>query len=86
MEDISVPKTEYSANMDISLSVNFEGQVDKQILMDKFKRELIASIESGVSMTARSLDLAASNLRVKPLKMNFVVNDTLSLGEDDIEL
>lgn len=81
--DISVPKTEYSVQMDITLSVEFEGNAEKNSLLSKLKKDLISAIESGVTATARSLDLAPSNLRVKPLKANFTANDPISLEEED---
>lgn len=86
IQDMSVPQTEYSVSMDVSLSVIFEGHTDKSVLLEKLKKDVIASIETGVSTTARSCDLAASNLRVKPLKADVAVNDTLSLDEDDVVL
>ncbi len=81
-EDMSLPQTEYSASMTLDLSVCFEGNADKSMLMAKFKQEIIASIESGVEITARSFNLTPSQLRVKPLKVNFVVNDAMSLDDD----
>ena len=84
-QDITRPKTEYSANMDITLSVDFEGNVAKQALIAKLKSEVVAAIESGVTSVARSFDLEPSNLRIKPLKVDFVVNDTKSLDEDDLD-
>lgn len=83
-EDISLPQTEYSASMEVSLSVNFEGHADKAHLMAKFKEEIISSIENGVSVTAKSFQLIPSQLRVKPLKVNFVVNDAASLDDFDL--
>lgn len=81
-EDMTIPQTEYSAMMELSLSVNFEGSADKGALMTKMKQELLASIETGVSVTARAFNLKVSNLKVKPLKVNMVVNDVASLDED----
>jgi len=84
-QDITRPKTEYSANMDISMSCDFEGNIAKQTLISKLKAEIVAAIESGVTSVARSFDLEPSNLRVKPVKVDFVVNDTMSLDEDDMD-
>jgi hypothetical protein len=81
-EDMTIPQTEYSARMELSLSVDFEGAADKAALMTKLKQEIVDSIESGVSITARSFNLRASNLKVKPLKVNMDVNDVTSLDED----
>ena len=80
-QDISIPQVEYAVSMDVTLSVNFEGKADKSALLEKLKQEVITAIETGVSTTARSFDLAASDLRVKPLRVDCVINDTLSIDE-----
>lgn len=81
MNDMSIPSTEYSVHMDLTLSVEFEGNVEKPVLITKLKQEIVSSIESGITSAARSLDLSANNLRVKPLKVDLVINDAASLDE-----
>jgi hypothetical protein len=80
-QDISVPQTEYSASMDLSLSVNFEGVANSHQLMAQLKKTVIKAIESAVSQTARTFNVSPTQLRVKPLKVDMAVIDNLSLDE-----
>lgn len=77
------PETEYSIQVDLSITADFEGSVDRQSLTKKFKDELVAAIKSSMSITARELNLTATGARVKPVKIDCVVNEPpeAELGE-----
>jgi hypothetical protein len=73
--DILSPKTEYSIQLDLSLTADFEGSTDRQGLVKKFKDELVAAIKSSMSITARELNLTATGARVQPINIECVVNE-----------
>lgn len=73
---ILAPQTEYSLQLDLSLSADFEGSVDKQALINKFKADLTAAIKSGMAVTARELKLTPVGARVKPIKIECSVTET----------
>jgi hypothetical protein len=82
--DFVSPKTEYSAHIDLSITVNFEGDVAKDILEKKIQNELIAAIQNGMTVVAEEFDLQSTTARVKPIKMELAINDQAAV-EDDIE-
>jgi len=72
---ILLPQTEYSLQLDLSLTADFEGNVDRQALTKKFKDEVVAAIKSGMSITARELDLSPVGVRVKPISIECSVTE-----------
>jgi len=84
LSDVLAEPTEFSCNLDISLSVDFEGSTTKQQLVKRLKDELVTAIKSAVSATAQELDLQPSNVMVRPIKADCAVNDQGSVeGRDD---
>jgi hypothetical protein len=73
---ILAPQTEYSIQLDLSLSADFEGNVDKQALINKFKADLTAAIRSGMSTTAKELKLNPIGARVQPINIECAVTET----------
>jgi hypothetical protein len=78
------PSTEFSCQVDISLSADFEGSVAESALKKKLKNELVAAIKAGIVSTARGFNLQATGVLVKPLRIDCAVNDQSSI-EDDID-
>lgn len=73
---ILAPQTEYSLQLDLSLSADFEGSVDKQALINKFKADLTAAIRSAMSTTAKELKLTPTGARVQPINIECAVTET----------
>src|SRR5512136_613724 len=82
--DFVAPKTEYSAHIDLSITVNFEGDVAKDIIEKKIQNELIAAIQNGMTIVAEEFGLQSTTARVKPIKMELAINDQAAI-EDDVE-
>ena len=78
--DILLPITEYSIQIDLSISANFEGKTTKKDLVKRFKEELISAIRSSMSLTASALDLNPIGARVTPIKIQFEVNEEYDPG------
>ena len=76
--------TEYSCRLDISLTANFEGDTTKAKVMKKLRSEVVAAIQSGVTLAARDLGIQAANVLVKPLNVECDVIDSSSLDDEDI--
>lgn len=83
--DFVDPTTEYSCQLELSLSVDFEGNVSQKQLLDKLKRELMASIETGIKVTARDMRIQASNVSVRPLKFEVSALDQTEIDELDAD-
>lgn len=77
------PETEYSVNVDLSLSADFEGTTSKNKLLKKFQSELFAAIKESVATTARELGLQSTGVMVKPIEVGVAVTDMTS--SDDYE-
>lgn len=76
------PETEYSCQVEISLSADFEGNVARQQLIRKLKSEIVAAIKAGVTTVAREFRIQATGVLVKPLKVEIAVNDQSSIEDD----
>jgi hypothetical protein len=74
------PEAEYSVNVEVSLSADFEGSVSKDKLLKKLQSELFAAMKEAVALTARELSLASTAVLVKPLEVGVAVTD---LSEDE---
>lgn len=83
--DVSRPSTEYSCKIDISLSVDFEGEAVQKHLLKRLQDELLAAIQAGVKATARAQGLTATNVILKPIQVDCAVNDASSV-EDDLAI
>ena len=82
--DFVTPKTEYSAHIDLSITVEFEGDVAKEALEKKIQSELIAAIQNGMTIVADEFDLQSATAHVKPIRMELAVNDQAAI-EDDMD-
>lgn len=73
-------RTEYACRLDLHISVSFEGEVSKAALLKKLQREIQASTETAVKLTARDLRLEPSDVSIRPSAVDCaVVTDE---GED----
>lgn len=73
-EDMLRPLVEYSCRMELSLSVDFEGQVPKDRLIKKLKSEMMASIKAAVNIVSRDFSLETTGVKVQPIKLECAVN------------
>jgi len=55
-----------NCSVEISLSVDLNGNVSEGVLSKKIKSEILSSIESAITITAKEFQLEASNISVKP--------------------
>lgn len=83
-DDVTRPITEYSCQMEISVTADFEGSIDRTKLLRKLKQEMVASMEAGVKATARAFGLTPSSLQIRPLRLECVVSDEASV-EDELD-
>jgi hypothetical protein len=82
IESLTSPSTEYSARVELVFSVDFEGQVAKDILIKKLEDEVVAALESSIKITSRDLELRTGRVLVKPLKFSVAINDQSSFDEE----
>ena len=82
-ENILKPATEYSCSMEISLSVDFEGDVAKTSLIKKMKSEIIASLKTGMEQVAKDLGIRGTGAVIQPLKVECAVNDQADMSDDE---
>ena len=75
------PQSEYSCNLDISLTVDFEGDTDKKRLIKKLQDELFAAIRQATQITGRELGLNVSGISVRPLEASVAITDSASSDE-----
>lgn len=68
-------QTEYSCRMEIELSADFEGSASKQALIKKFKNEVMAALETSMEICARDLELDATSITIRPLRMDCTVTE-----------
>jgi hypothetical protein len=81
-DDVTMPVTEYSCQMEFAITADFEGSVDRAALLSKLKREVVASIEAGVKMTARAYGLQPTAVKVRPLRLDCAVSDDASVDDE----
>ena len=81
-ESLERPETEYSARVEIAFSVDFEGQVAKDVLVKKIQDEIVSSLESSVKIISRELRLRPGRVLVKPLRIEVAMNDQASSDEE----
>lgn len=73
--DLTAPVTEYSCQIELSVSADFEGQVEKQRLIKKLKAELTASLRAGMGIVARDLGMQSTGVEVRPVRVECAVSD-----------
>jgi hypothetical protein len=84
-KDMLIPSTEYSCQVELSLTADFEGSVPKQKLLKKLRTELVAAIKEGVTTTAREFRLTSGGVHVQPIRIECAVND-MGTPEEEPEL
>lgn len=82
-DDVTMPVTEYSCQMEFAITADFEGSVDRASLLAKLKREVVSSIEAGVKSAARAYGLQPTAVKVRPLRLDCAVSDDASADEYD---
>ena len=80
-ESLERPSIEYSARTEIAFSAEFEGKVDKDVLIKKLQTELISALEASVKIVSRELRLRPGRILVKPLRLEVAINDQASYEE-----
>lgn len=80
--DVLAARTEFSVRADISLSVDFEGDVTQQQLVKKLRNEVMAAIKQAVTITANELQAEPSTVMVKPISFEVAVNDQTDLQDE----
>lgn len=63
---------------EFSISVNFEGSVSNPSLVKKLESEFLAAIESAIQITAREMQLKATELKIKPLSVEIATQTNKS--------
>ena len=81
-DEVLRPRTEYSCQIELYLTADFEGQIDKDKLLRKVKNEIVAALKVGLSTVANDLDLQPVGARVKPISITCSMNDVRALEED----
>lgn len=81
-DNVTMPVTEYSCQMEFSITADFEGSVDRAALLAKLKRELVSSMEAGVKLTARAYGLRPTTIKVRPLSLECAVSDNASVDDE----
>jgi len=74
-EDMTDPVTEYSCQIELSVSTDFEGRVEKQRLIRKLKAEITASLRAGMEIVARDLGMQSTGVEVRPVRVECAVSD-----------
>lgn len=82
--DVLDPGVEYSYKIDLSLTVDFEGdasEVSEDRLRRKLKSELIAALKGASLITADDFRLRATNVKVNPISISSALNDQTSVDD-----
>ena len=69
------PVTEYSVQIDLSITADFEGQTTQTDLVKKFKEEMVNAVRNGMALTASGLGLTAVGARVKPIDIQCEISE-----------
>ncbi len=77
------PETEYSVNVELSLTADFEGSSSKNKLLKKLQSELTAAIKEAVATTSRELGLRSTGVVLKPIEVGVAVTDLSSPDDED---
>ena len=83
VQNILAPQTEYSCQLDVSITADFEGNTTKSKLTKVLKSQVVKAIQAGVVTTSRELGIQATNILIKPLDIQVAVNDSASIEDDD---
>jgi hypothetical protein len=83
-DDILEPKTEFSCQVELSLTADFEGMIPKDKLLKKLKAEIVSALQVGVETTAREYHLKPTGIHVRPIRVECAVSDA-GLIEDEID-
>lgn len=81
------PGVEYSFKVDMSFSVDFEGdasEIAESRLRKKLKAEILAAMKGAALMTADDFGLRASSITISPISITSAINDQTSVGEKEI--
>lgn len=83
-ENILDPGVEYSFKIDLSLTVDFEGDaidISESRLRRKLKAEILAAMKGAALITANDFGLRASNIKISPVSVGSAMNDQTSIGD-----
>jgi len=82
--DVENPGVEYSFKVDLSFTVDFEGDVSEipeAKLRRKLKAEILAAMKGAALMSAADFGLRANNIRINPIIVSSAINDQMSVDE-----
>ena len=83
-DDVLDPGVEYSFKVDLSFSVDFEGDVmdvSENRIRRKLKAEILAAMKGASLIAANDFGLRAGNIRVSPITISSAINDQMSIDE-----
>jgi len=86
MADVLDPGVEYSFNVSLSLSVDFEGdasEISPERLRKKLKAEVVAALKGAALITANDFGLRADRILINPVSVESALNDQTSVGEKE---
>ncbi len=81
--DILAGTTEYSCNIELNITANFEGAVSKTELIKKIKDELKSAITASMQVVSKDLNLESTDAKVQPIRLDCSVVDDSGLGDDE---
>jgi hypothetical protein len=68
-DDILKSEPECACHIELDITANFEGQVDKKILIKKIKAELLSAVQSSMTVVSKELNLSSKGVKVRPLRL-----------------
>lgn len=68
-DDILKSEPECACHIELDMTANFEGRVDKKILVKKIKAELLSAVQSSMTVVSKELNLASKGVKVRPLRL-----------------
>ena len=73
--DMTSEVSEYSCQLELAVSIDFEGNCSKQALKTKLKNEFMSSLKVSAALAARDLGLKLVDVKVKPVKIDCAANE-----------
>ena len=75
--DVLQAEPEYACHIELDITANFEGRVEKKALIQKIKAELLTAIKGSMTTVSRELNLSSRGVTVRPLRLECDVNDVI---------
>ena len=68
-DDILKSEPECACHIELDITANFEGRVDKKTLVKKIKAELLSAIQSSMTVVSKELNLSSKGVKIRPLRL-----------------